>query len=60
MEQTLREVLTAVATGSLSPEAALSGILYLIASIDNGEPNEIKTWTEGGVHTYQSFYSGPQ
>ncbi|WP_313025574.1 hypothetical protein [Pseudomonas lopnurensis] len=53
MKQTLREVLKAVSTGALSPDDALSGILYLIASVDNGEPNEIKTWTDGGLSTYQ-------
>jgi hypothetical protein len=46
MERTLEEVLTQVAAGKISPAAAKGGILYLIASIDNGEPNEIETSTK--------------
>ena len=45
MKSTLTDVLQSVADGTLSVEQARNGLLYLITSIDNGEPNEIETWT---------------
>lgn len=49
MEATLKDVLESVANGSLSVEKAHGGILYLIASIDNGEPSEIDAWTRNSA-----------
>lgn len=49
MESTLTDVLQSVADGTLSVEQARSGLLYLIASIDNGEPSEIDTWTRSSA-----------
>lgn len=49
MERTLDEVLRGVADGSIDPVAAKSGLLYLISSIDNGEPNEIVTFTKNAA-----------
>lgn len=49
MQKALNEALIAVKVGDLSVEDALANILYLIASIDNGEPSEIATWTAPGA-----------
>jgi hypothetical protein len=51
MESALKEALTAVSEGRLNVDDALGDILYLIHSIDNGEPSEIKTWTAPGALT---------
>jgi hypothetical protein len=43
IELMLTQVLGAVADGSLEPIAAKNGLLSLIAGIDNGNQDEIKT-----------------
>ncbi|HDS1796973.1 MULTISPECIES: hypothetical protein [Pseudomonas] len=49
MESALREALTAVSEGQLKVGDALGDILYLITSIDHGQPSEIQTWTAPGA-----------
>lgn len=49
MESVLREVLIAVSEGRLKVDDALGDILYLVSSIDQGEPSEIQTWTAPGA-----------
>jgi hypothetical protein len=51
MESALKDALSAVRAGQLKVDDALGDILYLISSIDHGEPSEIKTWTTPGALT---------
>lgn len=51
MESALRDALTAVSEGRLKVSDALGDILYMISSIDHGEPSEINTWTAPGALT---------
>lgn len=57
IERTLDEVLNSVANGTIEPGDAKTGLLYLITSIDNGEPNEIATASRSSK-LYKSVMSG--
>ncbi|NWD57440.1 hypothetical protein HX878_22205 [Pseudomonas veronii] len=56
IERTLDELLNGVANGTIAPVAVKSGLLHLIASIDNGEPNQIATFSRDS-NKYTSILS---
>lgn len=55
MELTLRGVLTELSQGRLSVEAAESGLLHLISSVDNGAQDEIKHWAKRDPLSFTSI-----